>query len=115
MRANVLIACVISLYIGVGSNAAQASETGFVNMHNLARYGSYLCTVTHEHTGLGKVKRNKRLALRSAIRSWSEFTAWEYGSTWGKWRYARGKSVFCDGNKGQISCSVIARPCKRLR
>ena len=92
-----------------------ADNTGFINMHQLHRYGNYLCTVSHEHTGNGTVQKNRKLAIRSAIRSWSDFTVWEYGSDWGKWRYARGKMVDCEGRKGAIICSVIARPCKLLR
>ncbi len=94
---------------------AYAHETGFVNIHELRRYGRYLCTVSHEHAGVGNTKKTKKLAIRSAVRKWSNFTAWEYGPTWGKWRYARGKSVSCKGAKGAVSCTVTARPCKRLR
>ena len=84
-------------------------------MHELRRYGRYLCTVSHEHTGLGDVQKTKKLAIQAATRKWSNFTAWEYGDAWGKWRYARGKNVTCEGSKGAISCIVVARPCKRLR
>jgi len=92
-----------------------ADETGFINLHQLRRYGNYLCTATHEHTGNGTVQKNRKLAIRSAVRSWSDFTVWEYGSDWGKWKYARDKGVMCNGNRGSITCSVVARPCKLLR
>jgi len=84
-------------------------------MHELRRYGRYLCTASHEHTGLGDVQKTKKLAIRAATRKWSAFTAWEYGSAWGTWRHSRGKKVTCEGQKGAISCMVVARPCKRLR
>ncbi len=95
--------------------AANADDTGFITIHELRREGRLYCTVDHYHTGMGSEQRTKKLAIRSAAAAWSGFTAWEYGTDWARWRYARSKSVSCNGARGAITCSVEARPCKPLR
>jgi hypothetical protein len=113
IRATSVLAALLLPLSGVVS--VQADDTGFITIHELRREGNLLCTASHEHTGTGTTQPNKKLAIRSAAKSWSEFTNWEYGTDWGRWRYARGKSVSCEGGKGAMSCTVIARPCKPLR
>ncbi len=98
-----------------GLNYAQADDNGFITIHDLRREGRYLCTVSHEHSGTGTSQRTKRLAIRSAARDWSSFTAWEYGTDWGRWSLARGKKISCQGARGNVTCTVVARPCKRWR
>ena len=105
---TILVSCLFSAIV-------HADETGLVSMHELRRYGRYLCTTSHEHTGLGDMQKTRKLAIRAAARRWSAFTAWEYGDAWATWRHARGKKVTCEGQKGAISCVVLARPCRRLR
>ena len=98
-----------------GYGAASADDTGFITIHDLRREGRYYCTSSHEHVGTGTAQRTKKRAVRSAARDWSGFTAWEYGTDWARWRYARSKSVRCDGPRGSIVCTVSARPCKILK
>lgn len=115
MRNSLLFATGAALATIVTSFAANADDTGFITIHDLRREGRLYCTVDHYHSGQGTVQRTKKRAIRSAAAAWSGFTAWEYGSDWARWRYARSKSVSCDGRRGAITCSVEARPCKRLR
>ncbi len=103
------------LFVVTGSVSAFADDTGFITIHDLRRERGMLCTASHEHTGQGTTQRTKRRAIRSAARAWSEFTSWEYGTDWGRWRYARGKITECEGVRGAYTCSVIARPCRPLR
>ena len=95
--------------------AANADDTGFITIHDLRREGRLYCTVDHYHSGQGSQQKNKKLAIRSAAAAWSGFTAWEYGTDWARWRYARSKTVSCSGARGAVTCSVEARPCKPLR
>lgn len=115
MRFPIICAAAAVLASLVGGFGAAADDTGFIGIHDLRRYGRYLCTTDHFHAGNGKAQRTKRRAIRSAVADWSSFTSWEYGSDWGKWRYARSKSVKCTGKRPAIQCTVDARMCKRLR
>ena len=108
------LAAIVLLGIA-GVDGVRADDTGFIDIHELRREGRLFCTANHSHVGTGKAQRTKKRAIRSAARDWSSFTAWEYGTDWGKWRYARSKYVSCDGPRGAIVCTVEARPCKPLR
>ncbi|MGI9521990.1 MAG: hypothetical protein ACR2PG_10115 [Hyphomicrobiaceae bacterium] len=115
MRSLTLIlmaAVVVSSWTGA---TAWADDTGFINIHTLRREGRVYCAVGHFHTGSGKVQKSKKRAIRSAARDWSSFTAWEYGTDWAKWRNARSKEINCSGPRGEVSCTVSARPCKPYR
>ncbi len=113
---TLLLSAVGAALVTIGTSfTAHADDTGFITIHDLRREGRLYCTVDHYHSGQGTAQRTKKRAIRSAARAWSEFTAWEYGTDWAKWRYARSKAVSCDGPKGAVICSVEARPCKPLR
>jgi len=115
MRNSLFVCTTAALLTLVGSSVSWADDTGFITIHELRREGRLYCTSSHTHVGTGTVQRTKRRATRSAAREWSEFTTWEYGSDWGRWRNARGKTVSCTGRRGAITCTVEARPCKVLR
>ena len=115
MRTSFLACMTAALMTLSVSSLARADDTGFITIHDLRREGRLYCTVSHTHIGNGTEQRTKRRAIRSAARSWSEFTAWEYGTDWGRWRYARSKKISCNGRRGAITCMVEARPCKPLR
>ncbi|HRD75864.1 MAG TPA: hypothetical protein PK264_07995 [Hyphomicrobiaceae bacterium] len=92
--------------------AASASAQGMSDLHTQVRIGNRICMADHFHTGSGN-GASKDAAMRAAISSWSDFTAWEYGNNWGSWRLAETKSSTCEpGFGGGFSCTVHARPCR---
>jgi hypothetical protein len=93
------------------SQPVQADETGVASIHTWVRSGGRTCLVDHFHDGSGS-GRSRAAAQAAAIRAWAEFTSWEYGSSWGRWGLAAGKSVNCSGGGGSYSCSVSARACR---
>lgn len=94
------------------SSAAIASETGVAQaLHATARIGGRLCLVDHYHDGSGS-GRTQAAAAAAAVRAWSDFTAWEYGSSWGRYGLAVGKSMKCSRSAGGFSCDVSARACR---
>ncbi|MEL7543397.1 MAG: hypothetical protein AAGJ70_06440 [Pseudomonadota bacterium] len=68
----------------------------------------------HMHYGSGSGP-TKRTAKRSAIASWSGFTAFEYGNAYARFSNARFKRVRCGKSSGGWSCSVEGNPCRRAR
>jgi hypothetical protein len=89
----------------------QAAETGVASIHSWVRVGGKTCLVDHYHDGSGS-GASKSAAQAAAIRSWVEFTAWEYGSSWGRYGLAVGKSMNCDRGMSGWSCSTSARACR---
>jgi hypothetical protein len=65
----------------------------------------------HFHDGSGKGPTRAQ-AERVAIRSWAEFTAWEYGESWGRYSVAASKKMTCSPMAVGWSCAVEARPCR---
>jgi hypothetical protein len=90
--------------------AAQAGETGMASMHAWVKVGRKTCLVDHFHSGNGKGP-TRHQAQRLAIQSWVDFTAWEYGSTWGRYSLAASKRMTCERSDGW-NCNVEARPCR---
>ncbi len=66
----------------------------------------------HFHHGHGDMSRSKDLAKKSAARSWSSFTEWEYGRAWANIRRAVRVHYDCK-RLGSRSwrCEVEAVPC----
>jgi hypothetical protein len=112
MRHLFILAGVLAVAATLGqSQPVQASETGVAGIHTWQRSGGRTCLVDHFHDGSGS-GRTKAAAQAAAIRAWVDFTAWEYGSSWGRWGLAASKSVNCSGGPGNYSCSVSARACR---
>lgn len=89
-----------------------AAETGVAQaLHAMVRIGGRTCLVDHYHDGNG-TGPTQASAARAAIGAWSGFTAWEYGSSWGRYGLAVGKSMKCARSSGGWSCDVSARPCR---
>ena len=94
------------------SSTAVASETGVAQaLHATVRVGGRTCLADHYHDGSGS-GRTQAAAAAAAIKSWSDFTAWEYGSSWGRYGLAAGKSMKCSRAAGGYSCDVSARACR---
>lgn len=94
------------------ASPARADDTGFASIHDLALVGGKLCMSDHSHHGSGDTAATKKAAEVSAIRSWADFTVLEYGSDWGNYSLAVGKSGSCEKVSGGWRCEVDARPCR---
>ena len=88
-----------------------AQAQGMADLHDKVRTGGKLCFSDHSHSGSSAGHSSRKSAEREAIRSWQDFTAWEYGGSWASYNMAAGKSMSCSGG-GTWSCSVEARPCR---
>jgi hypothetical protein len=93
-------------------NTMQAQETGVAEIHSWVKVGRKTCMLDHFHDGSG-TGRTKKDAERAAIVAWSEFTAWEYGSPWGRYAIAESRSANCSQQSPSAwSCAIQARPCR---
>lgn len=93
------------------STTVRADETGVAGIHTWQKVGKKTCLVDHYHYGSGS-GRTRKEAERAAIGSWAGFTAWEYGSSWGRYAIAVGKSMNCSNDAAEWSCSTHARACR---
>jgi len=92
---------------------AAADETGFAGIHAWKKEKSRrICMSEHFHDGSGLGKTRKE-AEKAAKRSWIEFTAFEYGTSWGSYKLAASKVMDCAETANRWSCMTRARPCKR--
>jgi hypothetical protein len=92
------------------AGTAQAEETGIASIHSWVRMGRKTCMADHFHYGNGSGATRPQ-AERAATQSWVDFTAWEYGSSWGRYSIAANKKVTCSRTESW-SCDVEARPCR---
>ena len=100
--------------IPIPQSPVQADETGMASMHDWRRERGKICLVGHYHSGAG-TGRTKKQARRAAIRSWQEFTAWEYGTSWAYFRRAASRSISVTRSASGWEATVEARACKRAR
>ena len=117
MKRMCLVAAGTAVLIGLAGTPAlvQAQETGLASIHSWVAVGRKTCMATHTHdgTGTGKTKKD---AEKAAIQNWESFTAWEYGSPWGRYSESVSKVVNCDKTTtSEFSCHVNSRPCKSSR
>jgi hypothetical protein len=114
MRTFVLGAVALAVALCGGAAAGQsqkAEETGLAGIHAWVKVGRKTCMADHFHDGSG-TGPSKPVAERAAIRSWVEFTAWEYGDPWGRYSIAASKKSTCSREAGGWRCAVEARPCR---
>ncbi|MFM7084686.1 MAG: hypothetical protein ACKOW3_06760 [Hyphomicrobium sp.] len=109
MRLHPAFSLLLSLF--VFSSPSLGDDTGFADMHDLRREGGKLCQVDHYHYGSGSGP-TKKAAMSSAITSWADFTALEYGSDWARFYRAANRSSSCSKSGSEVTCSVEARPCR---
>jgi len=93
------------------SIAASASETGLASIHGWRKVGKKTCLVDHYHNGNGSGP-SRRLAERAAISSWTDFTVFEYGSSWGSYGLSVAKKMSCGGSGSNWQCSVDSIACR---
>lgn len=90
---------------------AYAQDSGLASMHTLRKEGGKLCMADHFHAGSGD-GATKAKARIAAIRSWADFTDFEYGPAWA--RFSRAASVTTRYTKAENgwTATVEARPCR---
>ena len=101
----------LALALLAGAAAAQSQETGIAEIHAWVKVGRKTCMLDHFHDGNG-TGRTRAEAERAAIKSWIEFTAWEYGNPWGRYTIAASKKMTCSRESPSWRCAVEARPCR---
>jgi len=102
-------AAVMAVLLGA-MGAARAEETGIATIHTWVKVGHKTCLADHFHSGNGNGQTRVQ-AERQAVQSWADFTAWEYGSSWGRYSIAAAKKMNCE-QSGSWSCFLEARPCR---
>jgi hypothetical protein len=110
MKKSMAGACALALAL-LGGAPGYAQETGVAEIHPWVKIGRRTCMLDHFHDGSGS-GANRAQAERAAIRSWTEFTVWEYGTPWGNYGVAVSKKMDCSGGRRGWSCAVEARPCR---
>ncbi len=90
---------------------AGVESTGLDRIHDQARVGGKVCMTKHEHYGEGSMP-TRRAAQLVAMRSWSSFASFEYGSSWGNYARAAAKKMDCSESGGRWLCKTTARPCR---
>jgi hypothetical protein len=107
--ASLALAGVISLAV---STAVLADDTGLAYSHDLRKEGGRLCMADHWHSGSGDGS-TKAAARAAAIRSWADFTNFEYGSVWAHFSSAASPETRLTKAAQGWSAAVDARPCRR--
>ena len=93
------------------SAGAIADDTGLAYSHDLRKEGGRLCMSDHYHQGSGE-GLTKAAARNAAIRSWADFTNFEYGTVWARFSAAASSSTrYIKADKGW-SADIEARPCR---
>ncbi len=95
-------------------SAGADDETGLASIHEQRREGNRICMASHFHHGSSSGQKTRKLAEAAAVKDWAGFTAWEYGTIWGRYRIAASKNMNCSEAGGTWSCQVEARPCRPL-
>jgi hypothetical protein len=88
-----------------------ADETGLASIHSWRREKGKTCFVDHFHYGTSEGEKTRKAAVAAAVRSWADFTDFEYGSDWAKFSKAASKSIKCTQSNGW-GCNIEARPCR---
>lgn len=113
MKKSAASACALALFglLAGSASAQQGAETGVAQIHTWVKVGRKTCMLDHYHDGNGD-GATRAQAEKSAIVSWSEFTAWEYGSPWARYSNAVSKTMNCSQASGGWNCHIQARPCR---
>jgi hypothetical protein len=95
----------------LATTAAVADDTGLAYSHTLRKEGGRTCMADHYHSGSGE-GHSKEAAHASAVRSWIDFTNFEYGTAWARFGAAGSPSTHYTKEASGWSATVEARPCK---
>jgi hypothetical protein len=99
-------------FLLAGFTAVMADDTGLAYSHTLRKERGRLCMADHWHSGSGE-GRTKTAARTAAIRSWADFTNFEYGTVWARFSLAASPSTRYTKAESGWSAAVDARPCRR--
>jgi hypothetical protein len=84
IRALAASAAATTAIVLTSLSAFAASQDGaLVGLHDLRREGGKTCMSDHAHSGSSNGQPTRARAELEAQRSWSSFTALEYGGHWG--------------------------------
>jgi hypothetical protein len=111
---RLLLVAAASVAVLSVSGPVFAQSTGLDKMHAQARVGGKTCMTEHEHYGEGTMP-SRRGAELAAKRAWTNFTAWEYGKSWGNYAAAADKKMDCSQSGSMWVCKTTARPCRSGR
>lgn len=109
---SVVGATLLVLIALITSQPAVADETGMAGMHDWRREAGKTCMSDHWHYGSSNGMSSRKAAEVDAIKSWSGFTDFEYGSAWARWSKAAAKKMSCSQSGGSWGCQIEARPCR---
>lgn len=114
MRSGVVVSAILGMGLLISPVVpASADDTGLAAaIHTLKKEGRKVCLDGHYHSGSSTGAKDKKAAMAQAVKSWSEFTAWEYGTDWANWIKAANKGGGCSQSASGWGCSIEARPCK---
>ena len=107
-----LTAMVLVFIVLASVRPAAAQSFNNADAWDQRRYGGKICFTEHTHYGESPSWPTKKGARRYAIRSWEEFTTWEYGKAWGRYRRAIARTMNCEKTAGRWICRTEARPCR---
>lgn len=109
-----LVAAAAALVAGgvVVPRSAVADDTGLASMHAWVKVRGAVCYADHTHYASSVGHRDKKSAMAAAVKSWVEFTAWEYGTSWANFNKAAARKADCKQTSSGWACDVEARPCR---
>jgi hypothetical protein len=110
MQRCVSIALAGGILLG-GVTAVLADDTGLAYSHDLRKEHGRLCMADHWHSGSGE-GGTKAAARAAAIRSWADFTNFEYGTVWARFSLAASPTTRYTKAASGWSADVDARPCR---
>jgi hypothetical protein len=99
-------------FLLAGFTAVLADDTGLAYSHTLRKERGRLCMADHWHSGSGE-GRTKAAARKAAIRSWADFTNFEYGTVWARFSLAASQTTRYTKADNGWSAAVDGRPCRR--
>lgn len=112
MQAPYLIPATLFTVIAFAAPAI-ADDTGVAqSLHSMGRVGNRLCLLEHSHAGSSSGHPTEKAARAAAVKSWAEFTAWEYGTDWANIRKANRAQIRCSQSSSGWGCDLDAYPCK---
>ncbi len=112
-RSAPLLAAAAIMAVGaIGVSPVVADETGLASMHEWVKVRGATCYAEHTHYASSVGHRDKKTAMAAAVKSWAEFTAWEYGTAWANFNAANAKKADCKQSSSGWGCDVEARPCR---
>lgn len=111
MRKLLMAVAAAVVIVSAPSGAAFADETGIAVIHSWMKIGRKTCFVDHYHYGSGSGPTQAH-ARAAAVRSWIWPTALEYGSSWGDYRLAAGRTMKCTRSGPLWTCDTQARACR---